>query len=83
MEYLKHEEICYCTLFDIKLSQDELEVFESCMRFVKEHCNQEEIYKLTGCTEDEFCEGHSELRELIIKYVRSEILPDRYNENNG
>ncbi len=78
MEYLGHKEISYCTLFNLKLSQDEIEVYESCMRYVKEKCDENEIYKLTGCTIEEFNTWHCELRNLLLKYVSVENLPEKY-----
>lgn len=78
MEYLKHEIISYCTLFSLKLSQDELEVYESCMKFMLEKCNAQEIYELTGCELDELKAWHQEIKNMILEYVPQEILSKKY-----
>jgi len=78
MEYLHHEVISYCTVFELKLSQDELEVYESCLKYILENCNDEIIYQITGCRKTELNSWHSELKEMILKYVRKDLLPDKY-----
>ena len=78
MEYYGHENIAYCTVFDLKLSQDELEVYESCIRYVLEKCNETTIYSLTGCKMEEINAIHQDIRNLILTYVPNENLPDKY-----
>lgn len=78
MEYLEHEDIAYCTVFTLKLSQDELEVYESCMRHVFEKCNQDEIYELTGCKAEDLKAWQEDLKSLILTYVPKENLPGKY-----
>lgn len=79
MRYLKHEEIATVNIFDLKLSEGELMVYEGCLNFVINNCNEKKIYDLTGCeSKDELKEYQEELRGLIKKYVRSEYLPSNY-----
>ena len=78
MEYISHKEISYCTVFNLNLSQDELEVYESCMRYVLEKCSEEEIYSLTGCKIDELKAWNNNLRDLLRMYVDRANLPDKY-----
>lgn len=80
MKYLGHEEISYCTVFNLKLSQDEIEVYESCMSHVLKSCSEDEIYNLTGCKFDELQAWQSTLRELILKYVDENNLPEKYKK---
>jgi len=80
MEYIDHEEVSYCTVFNLKLSQDEIEVYESCMRFVLENCNEDDIYELTGCKLDELQAWQTTLKELILKHVNETNMPDKYKK---
>lgn len=80
MEYLNHEEIAYCTIFNLKLSQDELEVYESCMKYVLEKCNEQEIYNLTGCKVEELEAWQKELKKLIITHMAEENLTEKYRK---
>jgi hypothetical protein len=80
MEYLEHEEVAYCTVFNLKLSQDELEVYESCMKYVLEKCNEKEIFDLTGCKINELKAWQEEIRKLIITHVDEEILSEKYKK---
>ena len=79
MEFLKHEEIASVSLFDLRLSEGELMVYESCLEFVVNNCNDRTIYSLTGCeSKDELEDYRYELRKLIKKYVRKEYVPNKY-----
>ncbi|WP_108670435.1 hypothetical protein [Peribacillus acanthi] len=81
MEYLSHEEISYCTVFKLKLSQDEIEVYESCMKYVLDKCGENEIYEITGCKLDELQSMHKNLQELLLKHVNETNLPDKYKDS--
>lgn len=78
MEYIKHDEISYCTVLDLILTQDELEVYESSMRFILENFNEQKIYEITGCTIEELSSFIEDIREIFKKYVRDEVLPSKY-----
>lgn len=82
MDYINHKNISYCTVFQLELSQDELEVYESCMKYVQEHCSEDEIYKITGCTLNELSSWHKELKNMIISYVDEVNLPDKYKNDH-
>ena len=49
MEFLGHKEIASVTLFDLKLSEGELMVYEGCIEYVLKNCNEREILRITGC----------------------------------
>lgn len=78
MEYIEHEEVSYCTIFNLKLSQDEIEVYESCMSYVLENCTADEIYELTGCKVNELQAWQKNLKELMIGHVDEANLPNKY-----
>jgi hypothetical protein len=80
MEYLNHENIAYCTLFNLKLSQDELEVYESCMEFVLNRCSESEIYDITGCSIDELKDWQINIKKLILAYVEKENISEKYKD---
>ena len=53
MEFVDSKEISYCTLFLLEVSQDELEVYESCLQYVFAQCSDSAIYEIAGCTREE------------------------------
>lgn len=78
MEYIRHEEVSYCTVLDLSLSQDELEVYESCMRYILENLSKDKIYDITGTFNlDVYIE---DIKDLFNKYVRDEVLPEKYKD---
>lgn len=79
MELLKHKEIASVNLFDIRLSEGELMVYESCIEYVIKMCDEKKIYELTGCeTKEELLSYQDDLRQLILKHVLKEYLPEKY-----
>lgn len=82
MELLKHQEIASVTLFDLRLSESELMVYEGCIRYVLENCKDEDtLSELTGCeSKEEFSWFQQELRTLLKKHVLPQYLPDTYKD---
>ena len=79
MELLKYQEIASVTLFDLRLSESELMVYEGCIRYVLENCKNDILYELTGCeSKEELTWFQQELRALIKKHVLPQYLPDTY-----
>jgi len=78
MEYIDCKEISYCTLFLLEASQDELGVYESCMKYVLKHCDDDAIYEITGCTRGELGAFAGDIRNILSTHVRDELLPDEY-----
>ncbi len=80
MEYLNHKEIASVNIFDLRLSEGELMVFESCIDYVIRNCDEKILYSLTGCESiDELKDYQKEVKAIIMKYVRKEYLPYNYN----
>jgi hypothetical protein len=79
LEYQGHKEIASVTLFNLKLSEGELMVYESCIEYVLKNCNQSEVFKLTGCSSKEELKSYQDdLRDLIKSYVLREYLPEKF-----
>lgn len=66
-------------MLDLVLSQDELEVYESSMRYLLNNLN-EKIYETTGCTIGELGAFIDDITELFQLYVRDELLPEKYKK---
>lgn len=81
MEYLGHNEIASVTLFDLKLSEGELMVYEGCIDFTLKNCDEEALYDLVGCeTKEELRSFQNDLKKLIKLYVQEKFLPEKYKE---
>lgn len=79
MELIKHEEIASVTLFDLRLSEGELMVYESCIEYVLNNCNENEMYDLTGCeSREELATYQFDLKNLIKLIVNKDYLPEKY-----
>jgi hypothetical protein len=83
MEYISHREIASVNIFDLRLSEGELMVYESCINFVINNCNEKLLYSLTGCeSKNELKDYQHELRTLIKNYVKKEYLPENYYDKD-
>ncbi|MEJ8548092.1 hypothetical protein [Brevibacillus borstelensis] len=81
MEYKGHKEIASVTLFDLRLSEGELMVYEGCIEYVLKNCDESEIHKITGCSSKEELQSYQDdLKDLIKAYVWKEYLPDKFKE---
>ena len=78
MEYVDCKEISYCTLFLLEASQDELGVYESCMKYVLNQCDDDKIYEVIGCTRGELDAFAGDINSILRAHVRDELLPDSY-----
>ncbi|MGG3279367.1 hypothetical protein [Paenibacillus solani] len=81
MELLKQEEIASVTLFDLRISEGELMVYENCIEFVLNSCSEKQIYELTGCeNREELASYQNDLRSLIKTIMNIEYLPEKYKD---
>jgi len=56
-------------------------VYESCIDFVLNNCDEKTLYDLVGCeTKIELKSFQYELKELLKTYVQEKYLPDRYKK---
>jgi len=61
MEILATEDVASVTLFTIKISESEMQAYESCISHVLDRLSSDEIEALTGHTRDELTDVHHEL----------------------
>jgi hypothetical protein len=81
MDYLSHEEVADVTLFNLRLSEGELMLYEGCIDFVLKNCDESTLYDLVGCeTKEELRSFQDDLKEIIKLYVQKEFLPEKYQE---
>ncbi|NLL66861.1 MAG: hypothetical protein GX236_04065 [Clostridiaceae bacterium] len=81
MDYLSHEEVADVTLFNLRLSEGELMLYEGCIDFVLKNCDESALYDLVGCeTREELRSFQNDLIKIIKLYVQKEFLPEKYQE---
>ena len=78
MEILVTEDVASVTLFTIRVSESEMQAYESCIAYVLERLSHEDIENVTGHMRDELEEVHQELRTAILTYCPKQFLPERY-----
>lgn len=79
MDLLKVVEVSSIQLLDLRLSEGELMVYESCIDYVLGHCGDEELVKVTGCADrDELTAFREDLRDLLRAHMLPQYLPDKY-----
>lgn len=77
---LKFEEISSVTLFELRLSEGELMVYENCIEFVLKNCSEEQLYELTGCeNREELASCQDDLKNLL-KDINKDYLPKKYHD---
>lgn len=81
MELLKTQEVASVALFDLRLSESELEVYEGCIDYVLKVCGDSDIRMLTGCdSREELAVYREDLISLIKAHVSKRFLPDKYKD---
>lgn len=78
MEMLATEDVASVTLFTIKISESEMQAYESCISYVLDCLTTNEIEDLTGHTRDELEDVHRELLATILTHCAKQFLPERY-----
>ena len=74
MKVLQTQTIASVNLADISVSQDELEVFETAIKFTLKKLSDSEIEMMFGATKDEL-EGILEDLQLTIRNSKSKLEP--------
>lgn len=74
MKLLSHENIASIELFKVRLSEGEIMVYESCIQYVLDHCDDNMIYTLIGCeNKNELTNGFQiQLQYLLQKYTQKD-----------
>jgi hypothetical protein len=78
MEILATEDVASVTLFTLKISESEMQAYESCIAYVLDRLPAHEIEILTGHTRDELKDVHHELLAAILTHCPKQFLPARY-----
>lgn len=77
---LKFEEISSVTLFELRLSEGELMVYENCIEFVLKNCSEEQLYELTGCENREELASYQDDLKNLLKNINKDYLPKKYHD---
>jgi len=78
MEILATEDVASVTLFTIKVSESEMQAYESCISYVLDRLTADAIESLTGHTRDELKDVHHDLLAAILAHCPKRFLPERY-----
>lgn len=63
--------------FHIDVSEDGLMICESCINYVLDNCNNNEIYDITGCENEELKEIHKDIISILYYFASKDLLPNR------
>jgi hypothetical protein len=70
MDYCSHEEIAYSKIFNIRISDNELQLYEQCLYYVLNNCDDEGIQSATICmSKNELVCFWREVAELVWKHL--------------
>ena len=78
MEILVTEDVASVALFTIKVSESEMQAYESCIAYVLHRLSHEDIENVTGHMREELEEVHQELLTAILAHCPKQFLPERY-----
>lgn len=78
MEIIATEDVASVTLLTIKISESEMQAYESCISYVLDRLTSNEIEVRTGHTRDELEDVHRELLAAILTHCPKQFLPERY-----
>ena len=65
MEIIKHTEIASVNVFDIRVSEDEIDVYEAALSYLLKTLQESQIRELLGCTTDELERIRRDLHHLL------------------
>ena len=68
MKLLGVKEVVSVKLFEVEVSEDELEVYECCMRFIHQNFAPDKIEEICGAYEDELLGMYEEIESLLETY---------------
>ncbi|OCG43270.1 hypothetical protein A9G28_00770 [Gilliamella sp. Fer1-1] len=79
MDLLKQEYVANAvTLFDLRLSEDEITIYLDCINFILENCSNEQIYNYMQMDKEELSWRRDDLLVLIKSIEHKDFIPDRY-----
>ena len=79
MDYYSNEEIASVIFYNLRLAEDELQVYEACVNYVLENCPESQLFEATGCESRSNLRGFQEdLVCLLKKFTNKSLLPERF-----
>jgi hypothetical protein len=70
MDYCSHEEIAFSKIFNIRISDNELQLYEQCIYYVLNNCDDKGVYATTGCmSRKELSWFWQEVAELVWEHL--------------
>ena len=81
MDYYKHEEIAAVQFYTLRLAEDELMLYESCINYVLENSSLSELYDYTGCDSKNNLQAFQRDLFIVLKQKSDpRLLPERIND---
>ncbi len=65
MRVLNKREVARVKIFEIEVTEDELDVYESCMRYIYENLDESKIEKICGAYKDELRGIREDISNLL------------------
>ncbi|MDR2345124.1 MAG: hypothetical protein LBE18_03580 [Planctomycetaceae bacterium] len=76
MDYYLHEEIAHIKLFQVRISDSELQLYEQCLYHILNNCDDKEIRSVTNCiSKKELSWFWQDIAELVLKYLVQDTDP--------
>jgi len=81
MDYYSNEEIASVIFYNLRLAEDELQVYEACINFVLENCPESQLMSETGCEDrDNLRSFQDDLVFLLKKFSAEWMHPERFKD---
>ncbi|ETX06561.1 MAG: hypothetical protein ETSY2_16370 [Candidatus Entotheonella gemina] len=80
MEVVTTEDVGSVMLFTVKVSETEMQAYESCIFYLLKHLSDAEIEKVTGHTREELEPVHDDVLSAIQQHCDRQYLPKRYGQ---
>lgn len=76
MKMLKMKEVASVKLFEVEISEDELNVYERCIKYISENFTADKIEEILGAYDDELQGMREDILNLLANYtdLRSKIV---------
>lgn len=70
MELISFREIASVKLFTVEVSEDELDVYERCMRHLEKVLQSDEVEQISGATQEEFKALYEDISMLLSEKIK-------------
>jgi len=79
MELISQRDVSSVKLFTTEMSEDELDVYENCMRYIYQNLPSDEIEQVTGATVGELLSMLEDVAHLLTKHSSIRRSSDGYS----